>query len=72
MTKKSFKNIEFESAEAADSGVYYPLWKERDEQARRDYRELIRSRDVREGTYIIDIMRDGRTLKDFDKAGSES
>jgi hypothetical protein len=70
ITEKAFNNIVFDSAEAVDSKIYFPLWKARDEQARRDYRELIKSRDIREGIYIIDIMRNGLSLKDFDKGGT--
>lgn len=55
-SKSAFDRINFVGTERADSMKYYPLKKNRDEKARKSFRNNIKN--ISEGTYILDIIRE--------------
>ncbi len=57
-SKKSFDCLEFVDYEAADQTIYYPLRKQRDDQAREEFKKQRSKAKASKGTYIIDILRE--------------
>lgn len=55
-SKKAFERLEYKGYEAVDRLVYYPKKKQRDEQARQNFRDNYK--DYKNGTFMIDIMRE--------------
>ncbi len=62
-SEKAFDQIRFVTFEPADHSIYFPLRKERDEDARMAYREELK-RNVLEGLYIRDLIREKVTADD--------
>ena len=63
-SEKAFQNIRYISNSPADSLIYYPKKRERDVQARKDYRKMKRTENIEQELFIIDIIREG--MKDHD------
>lgn len=62
-SEKAFANLNFIESRPVPHSVYYIKRKQRDEKARAEYRELGSRYDMN-GTYLIDIVREG--MKDGD------
>lgn len=66
ISQKSFDALNFVEAEEADSLLYYPKRKLRDEKAREDYASGKYSKeDIKNAIYVVDIIRKG--LKNGDQ-----
>lgn len=57
MTKKAFDSLTFVEAVPASGEEYFQKYKERDSNARSEYRDLKKDSDPEEGTYVMDIIR---------------
>jgi len=57
-SKKAFNQIEFIDFEIAESNKYHPLRSKRANKAKKEFKEINESADIN-GTYIIDIIREG-------------
>lgn len=56
-SQKAFNALSFKESIPVDSSIYYPKWKNRDQKARYEYREIKEKSNPLEGTYILDIIR---------------
>lgn len=56
-SEKAFGALVFMEYTPVDGSVYYPKWKNRDQKAREDYKEIKEKSNPLEGTYILDIIR---------------
>ena len=56
-SRSAFKRIVFEKALPADENIYYPLYAARDRNAREEFDKILNEDDPREGSYMIDIIR---------------
>ena len=66
ISQKAFHTLNFVEAEEADSLIYYPKRKSRDEKAREDYADGKYSKeDIKDAIYVVDIIRKG--LKNGDQ-----
>lgn len=65
VSEKAFQNIRYISNSAADSLIYYPKKKERDRQARKEYRQSKKVEHLEKELFIIDIIREGMTANDL-------
>lgn len=63
-SERAFKNIRFAGFERAPLVLYGPLARERDEAARKQYRQLLAENPF-EGIRIVDIIREGMTADDL-------
>lgn len=54
---KAFNALMFKNSLPIDHSVYYPKWKNRDYNARQEYRAIKERSNPLEGTYILDIIR---------------
>lgn len=64
MSKKAFQNIRFLSFESADAQIYYLRKKERDRQARKEYRQTKALGELKNELFMIDIIREGMKQDD--------
>ncbi len=64
MSEKSFQNIRFLSSESADAKIYYLRKKERDRQARKEYRQTKTLGELKNELFMIDIIREGMKQDD--------
>lgn len=64
MSEKAFQNIRYISNAPADACIYYTKKKERDQQARKEYRKTKRAEDLENELFIIDIIREGMQEND--------
>ena len=62
--KKAFDNMEYIANSPADAHIYYKRKKERDQQARRKYRETKSMDNIKNELFIIDIIREGMKQND--------
>ncbi len=58
---RAFERIQFLEAQLANAKIYYERKYTRDQEARRAYRKTKQTRDILQGLYMIDIMREGIT-----------
>ena len=56
-SRTAFRRIVFEKAQPADENIYYPLYAARDRSAREEFEKILSEDDPREGSYMIDIIR---------------
>ena len=56
-SKKAFNALSFKESTPVDSSIYYPKWKNRDQNALYEYKEIKEKSNPLEGTYILDIIR---------------
>ena len=56
-SRTAFRRIVFEKAQPADENIYYPLYAARDRSARGEFEKILSEDDPREGSYMIDIIR---------------
>lgn len=60
ISQRAFNALKFVEVEEADSLIYYPKRKLRDEKAREDYAEGKNSKeDIKNAIYVVDIIRKG-------------
>ena len=64
ISQKAFENIRYISCSPAEAQIYYPKKKNRDRQARREYRMSKQIDELENEIYMIDIMRKGMTGND--------
>ena len=64
LSKKAFESMEYISNSPADAQIYYKRKKERDQQARRKYRETKSMDNIKNELFIIDIIREGMKQND--------
>ena len=62
-SERAFKSIRFAGFERTPLALFGPLAKERDQEARAQYRELLAENPF-EGIRIVDIVREGMTEND--------
>lgn len=58
VSEKAFKNIKYISNSPADVTIYYAKKKERDKQARKEYRETKHSENLENEIFMLDIIRE--------------
>ena len=56
-SENAFNALTFLESTPVDCSIYYPKWKNRDQKAREEYREIKEKSNPLEGTYILDIIR---------------
>lgn len=56
-SQKAFTALSFRESIPVDSSIYFPKWKNRDQKARYEYKEIKEKSNPLEGTYILDIIR---------------
>lgn len=59
VSEKAFSQLKFVDFETAPASKYYAMRKRRNEQAKSDYKEMIKKSDVIHGTYLFDVIRGG-------------
>ena len=60
VSEKAFEKIEFLEAEPAQKEIYYPKFVQRDENARRSYRNRLKgARNYQDDIFVMDILREG-------------
>ena len=64
ISEKAFENIRFISNSPADVQIYYKKKKDRDQKARKKYRETKGMESLKDELFIIDIMREGMKQND--------
>lgn len=64
ISDKAFENITFISNSPADAQIYYKRKKDRDQKARKKYRETKGMESLKDELFIIDIMREGMKQND--------
>lgn len=64
-SQKAFSKIKFIDSEKSEASVYFSKYKERDTKARADYLKHLRNQNVRDGIYLIDIVRKPELLNDL-------
>ena len=64
ISERAFENIRFISNSPADAQIYYKRKKERDQQARKKYRETKSMENLKNELFIIDIIREGMKQND--------
>lgn len=64
ISEKAFKNIEFKGYEEADAKIYFEKKLNRDNLAKKEYRDNKKQADFRNGLFMIDIMREGMKNED--------
>lgn len=64
-SKKAFESIVFTCKETADCKTYYPKYKTRDTNARKNYLEGLRNQKPDDSTYLIDIVRNPELLNEI-------
>ena len=64
-SKKAFESIVFTGKETADCKTYYPKYKTRDTNARKNYLEGLRNQKPDDSTYLIDIVRNPELLNEI-------
>ena len=58
ISKRAFEEVRFVGADPVEGAVFYPLFKQRDEAARKAYKlELRRSRKYKDDLFVMDIIR---------------
>ncbi len=63
ISRQAFEQLEYIGNEEAFSNIYYPLKKNRDDKARNNYQKIKNNSGI-DGTYILDILREGWTNDD--------
>lgn len=56
VSAKGFANLNFQTADKADSLVYYKSFIQRDKKAREDFKTMVND-DIENGIYLLDIIR---------------
>lgn len=64
-TEKAFSKIRFLKYENADADIYFPKYQERDTKARSEYLQQLRSQNIHDGIFLIDIVRKPELLNDL-------
>lgn len=64
-SKKAFSKIKFIKSEKSAANVYFAKYKERDTKARSDYLSHLRTKSIRDGIYLIDIVRNPELLNEL-------
>ena len=64
-SQRAFSKIKFIESEKSEASVYFSKYKERDTKARADYLKHLRNQNVRDGIYLIDIVRKPELLNDL-------
>ncbi len=64
-SEKSFSKIRFVKSEKADKQVYFPKYKERDSNARKNYLDGLRNVKPDQAIYLIDILRKRELLNEL-------
>lgn len=65
ISEKAFQSIRYISNTPADALIYYARKKERDRQARKEYRQTKNIEQIENELFIIDIIREGMTQNDL-------
>lgn len=65
ISEKAFQSIQYISNTPADALIYYARKKDRDRQARKEYRQTKNIEQVENELFIIDIIREGMTQNDL-------
>lgn len=65
VSRRSFEQIEWDSAETADCATYFLLAKQREQEASRAYRKIVREEPIMNGLFMADIIRRGLKNEDF-------
>lgn len=65
ISEKAFQNIRYISNSPADPLIYYAKKKERDRQARKEYRRTKQTEDLENELFMIDIIREGMKQNDL-------
>lgn len=65
MSKRAFAAIEYLNSEEALAEVYFEKKLERDNKAKKEYRESKKRTDYRKGLFMLDIMREGMKNDDL-------
>ena len=64
-SEKAFSQTKYVAAETVKAKIYFPKYKIRDSKARSDYLQHLRSQNVQDGIYLIDIVRKPELLDDL-------
>lgn len=65
VSRRAYEQIMWESAELVDCATYFPLAKDREREANRAYRRIVREEPVTSGLFMVDIIRRGMKNEDF-------